>query len=172
MDVLFCCGQGAWTPEGTHFVNYQQPIDNWSPGSVVRRSVNAFQYGWTNLQQYIRTAASRENNAAASVQAEGEVIPLRESVRNSIPVLRNMEPVASRNGMEIPQGGQMVERLVLFSNSFGKRINYHGGGDIPFSRGRIKGRMIGHGVGGATIDIFAAIPVVIRSGPQVDYQKN
>ena len=111
-----------------------------------------------------------QNNA--STEAEVSDVPLRERVRQSVPSLRGMEPVANLNGTEIPQGGRLVDRLVSFANSFGNRINRPGFGDVLFSRGRIKNSMIGHGVGQAKIDAFAAVPAVIQSGTQIDYQPN
>lgn len=122
------------------------------------------------LTQNVQQAFAQQNNTSA--EAEVSDVPLRERVRQSVPSLRGMEPVANLNGTEIPQGGRLVDRLVSFANSFGNRINRPGFGDVLFSRGRIKNSMIGHGVGQAKIDAFAAVPAVIQSGAQIDYQPN
>lgn len=111
-----------------------------------------------------------QQNAAPNTEAAD--VPLRERVRSSIPALQEMSPVSVLDGTEIPRGGRMIDRLVSFVNSIGNRVNRPGFGDVLFSRGRIKNSMIGHGVGQAKIDTFAAVPDVIRNGQQVDYQKN
>ena len=111
-----------------------------------------------------------QQNAAPGGEAAD--VPLRERVRSSIPALQEMSPVSVLDGTEIPRGGRMIDRLVSFVNSIGNRVNRPGFGDVLFSRGRIKNSMIGHGVGQAKIDTFAAVPDVIRNGQQIDYQKN
>lgn len=111
-----------------------------------------------------------QQNAAPNTEAAD--VPLRERVRSSIPALQGMSPVSVLDGTEIPRGGRMIDRLVSFVNSIGNRVNRPGFGDVLFSRGRIKNSMIGHGVGQAKIDTFAAVPDVIRNGQQIDYQKN
>ena len=111
-----------------------------------------------------------QQNVAPNTEAAD--VPLRERVRSSIPALQEMSPVSVLDGTEIPRGGRMIDRLVSFVNSIGNRVNRPGFGDVLFSRGRIKNSMIGHGVGQAKIDTFAAVPDVIRNGQQIDYQKN
>lgn len=304
VEELFQQGRGGMDAGGNAFIQSPgQHIDNRSRDSVASRRVNAFQYDWPNLQQYIRQAAEnliadadislqypatrrserttqgkqylqeiteseplrqamnmgisrsniitaaenliadagRENNAASkrlelvldemltygyttvdgryfppdqeyiaeksriagareggyeapdeplpmwdmeeetqrlygqqntAPEAETADVPLRERVRSSIPALQEMAPVSVLDGTEIPRSGRMVDRLVSFVNSIGNRVNRPGFGDVLFSRGRIKNSMIGHGVGQAKIDTFAAVPDVIRNGQQIDYQKN
>ena len=97
---------------------------------------------------------------------------LVERVRQFIPQMQNMGPVAEVTGTEIPAGGKIVDRLVNFINMIGGKVNRPGFGDVLFSRGRIKSSMLGHGVGPAKIDVFAAVPKVIQSGRQIDFQPN
>ena len=109
-----------------------------------------------------------QNNTAST----GETASLVGRIRQSIPQIENMQAVATVTGDEIPSGGKLVDRLVSFINSIGNRVNRPGFGDVLFSKGRIKNSMIGHGVGNAKIETFAAVPEVIQNGVQIDYQPN
>ena len=93
-------------------------------------------------------------------------------VRQSIPHIQNMDPVAEVTGTEIPRSGKLVDRLASFVNAIGNKVNRPGFGDVLFCRGRIKSSMIGHGTGPSKIETFAAVPDVIRNGQQIDYQQN
>lgn len=126
-----------------------------------------------------RTASAEGNNAVShrsSVDAaeSGSVNqPLRAVIRDSIPQIQGMPSVASVLGNEIPNNGdRLVDRLTNFAKSFGNKVVRPGFGEVLFSKGRIKSSMIGHGVGQAKIDVFAAVPAVIQKGTQFDYQSN
>lgn len=114
-------------------------------------------------------AAEGAQNASA---ADGQGNGLVGTMRNSLSVLRDEQPVARITGTEIPVGGKIVERLQAFANSFGNKVNRPGFGDVLFSKSRIKNSMIGHGVGQAKIDAFAAVPDVIRSGQEIAHETN
>lgn len=101
-----------------------------------------------------------------------ENISLTERVRRSIPQIQGMNPVSNITGNEIGGTGKLVDRLVNFVNSIGNKVNRPGFGDVLFSRGRIKSSMLGHGMGSAKINTFAAVPAVIQDGQQIDYQQN
>lgn len=117
-----------------------------------------------------------KENAAEGAQgasaADGQGNGLVGTMRNSLSVLRDEQPVARITGTEIPVGGKIVERLQAFANSFGNKVNRPGFGDVLFSKSRIKNSMIGHGVGQAKIDAFAAVPDVIRSGQEIAHETN
>lgn len=117
-----------------------------------------------------------QENAAEGAQgasaADGQGNGLVGTMRNSLSVLRDEQPVARITGTEIPVGGKIVERLQAFANSFGNKVNRPGFGDVLFSKSRIKNSMIGHGVGQAKIDAFAAVPDVIRSGQEIAHETN
>lgn len=112
-----------------------------------------------------------EGTQSASA-ADGQGNGLVGTMRNSLSVLRDEQPVARITGAEIPVGGKIVERLQAFANSFGNKVNRPGFGDVLFSKSRIKNSMIGHGVGQAKIDAFAAVPDVIRSGQEIAHETN
>ena len=117
-----------------------------------------------------------QENAAEGAQgapaADGQGNGLVGTMRNSLSMLRDEQPVARITGAEIPVGGKIVERLQAFANSFGNKVNRPGFGDVLFSKSRIKSSMIGHGVGQAKIDAFAAVPDVIRSGQEIAHETN
>ena len=117
-----------------------------------------------------------QENAAEGAQGasavDGQGNGLVGTMRNSLSVLRDEQPVARITGTEIPVGGKIVERLQAFANSFGNKVNRPGFGDVLFSKSRIKNSMIGHGIGQAKIDAFAAVPDVIRSGQEIAHETN
>lgn len=93
-------------------------------------------------------------------------------IRRSIPQIRDMAPVSNVTGQEIDSNGKVVDRLAKFISRIGNKVTRPGFGDVLFSRGRLKSSMIGHGIGDAKIETFAAVPSVIQNGRQVDYQEN
>lgn len=95
-----------------------------------------------------------------------------EELRAAIPQLQNTAPVASVTGNEIPQGGKLVDRLVRFAESIGNKVVRPGFGEVLFSKSRIKNSMLGHGVGPAKIETFAAVPDVVRDGAQIAHAEN
>lgn len=97
---------------------------------------------------------------------------LVQRVQQAIPKIQNMKPVSNITGSELAGTGKIVDRLATFINSIGNKVNRPNFGDVLFSRGRLKSSMIGHGVGQAKIDTFAAVPAVIEHGQQIDYQRN
>ena len=117
-----------------------------------------------------------QENAAEGAQgasaADGQGNGLVGTMSNSLSVLRDEQPVARITGTEIPVGGKIVERLQAFANSFGNKVNRPGFGDVLFSKSRIKNSIIGHGIGQAKIDAFAAVPDVIRSGQEIAHETN
>lgn len=95
-----------------------------------------------------------------------------EQLRAAIPQLQNTAPVANVTGNEIPQGGKLVDRLVRFAESIGNKVVRPGFGEVLFSKSRIKNSMLGHGVGPAKIETFAAVPDVVRDGAQIAHAEN
>ena len=117
-----------------------------------------------------------ETNGAKMAQKtapnEAGAVGLVQQVRNVIPVMSGAPTVVSITGTEIPKVGTVVDRLTAFANSIGNKINRPGFGDVLFSRKRIKNAFIGHGIGDAKIDAFAAVPAVIQRGEQIGYEHN
>lgn len=120
-----------------------------------------------------------QNAAPGAVQTQNKTAPTGETevslvqrIQKAIPQMQGAAPVATVTGNELPQGSRIVDRLTQFVNAIGNKVNRPGFGDVLFSRGKIKSSMIGHGVGDAKIETFAAVPAVIQNGQQIDYQQN
>lgn len=122
-----------------------------------------------NFTPEVESSAEGTRSAPA---ADNQRNGLVGRMRDSLSVLRDEQPVARITGAEIPVGGKIVERLQAFANSFGNKVNRPGFGDVLFSKSRIKNSMIGHGIGQVKIDAFAAIPDIIRTGKQIEFQQN
>lgn len=145
-------------------------------GSIGRRSAENVQRRATDATGAAQTETAPVSTTQAQEAAEGTTGFLEPTlvsrVRQSIPHIQNMNPVAEVTGTEIPRSGKLVDRLASFVNAIGNKVNRPGFGDVLFSRGRIKSSMIGHGTGPSKIETFAAVPDVIRNGQQIDYQQN
>lgn len=145
-------------------------------GSIGRRNTENAQRRATDAAGTAKTEPAPVSITQAQEAAEkttGFLEPtLVSRVRQSIPHIQNMDPVAEVTGTEIPRSGKLVDRLASFVNAIGNKVNRPGFGDVLFSRGRIKSSMIGHGTGPSKIETFAAVPDVIRNGQQIDYQQN
>lgn len=145
-------------------------------GSIGRRSAKNVQRRATDATGAAQTETAPVSTTQAQEAAEGTTGFLEPTlvsrVRQSIPHIQNMNPVAEVTGTEIPRNGKLVDRLSSFVNAIGNKVNRPGFGDVLFSRGRIKSSMIGHGTGPSKIETFAAVPDVIRNGQQIDYQQN
>ena len=145
-------------------------------GSIGRRSAENANRRATDAAGTAQTETAPVSTTQAQEAAEGTTGFLEPTlvsrVRQSIPHIQNMNPVAEVTGTEIPRSGKLVDRLASFVNAIGNKVNRPGFGDVLFSRGRIKSSMIGHGTGPSKIETFAAVPDVIRNGQQIDYQQN
>lgn len=132
--------------------------------------------GDTGIPLETETPATGPETASGGAVESGSVQQgdntLVKQIRQSLPEISGMDAVADIKGNELPAGSRIVDRLVGFVNAIGNKVNRPGFGDVLFSRGRIKSSMIGHGAGPAKIETFAAVPAVIRSGVQIDYQQN
>nr|DAG65523.1 MAG TPA: Large polyvalent protein associated domain 23 [Caudoviricetes sp.] len=107
-----------------------------------------------------------------SGQETAAVKSLTKLIKENIPAVADMPSVAEVKGNELPNQGTVTERLLGFIRSIGGKVTRHGFGDVLFSKNRIKGSVIGHGIGNAKIETFAAVPQVIQQGKQVDHQSN
>lgn len=145
-------------------------------GSIGRRNTENAQRRSTDAAGTAKTEPAPVSITQAQEATEGTTGFLEPTlvsrVRQSIPHIQNMNPVAEVTGTEIPRSGKLVDRLASFVNAIGNKVNRPGFGDVLFSRGRIKSSMIGHGTGPSKIETFAAVPDVIRNGQQIDYQQN
>lgn len=184
--------------DGDAILNPRTAAEEFAGGAVVGGVLGGGQIGVNAMLNAMNgrgkgTETPDVDAGARQAEAEGNFTPTQENaaegargasaaddqgnglvgtMRNSLSVLRDEQPVARITGTEIPVGGKIVERLQAFANSFGNKVNRPGFGDVLFSKSRIKNSMIGHGVGQAKIDAFAAVPDVIRSGQEIAHETN
>lgn len=96
------------------------------------------------------------------------VTKLYESSEN----IRKMNPVSELTGNEFPKGTRrLTEQVGDFFRTLGNRVTRKGFGDVIIDENGIKDS-IAHGLGRAKSITFAAVPDVIKSGKQIDYQSN
>lgn len=126
---------------------------------------------------------SRETQATAPAEAQKNTAPTQETeksgdkavvqkLKEATPQLSQMGTVSTVSGAEIGRNGKVVERLMNFVERIGGKVTRPGFGDVVLTRSKIKASMIGHGVGDAKIDTFAAVPDVIANGIEIDHQSN
>lgn len=104
--------------------------------------------------------SSREQNTAQSLVAQ---------LRNQMQELSDMEPVAEVDGTELNKSLRPVDAAMEYVKSFGGSVMREGFGEVRFSRTKIKSGLVGHGLGNAKMETFAAVPAVIREGKQIGY---
>lgn len=117
----------------------------------------------------METGGTQQKTAPEAGTAD---VSLVERIQQSVPQLQSMESVADVKGNELPSGGKLIDRLSQFAASFGNKVFRPGFGEVFFSRGKLKSSMIGHGMGGAKIETFPAVPAIIQQGRQIDFQPN
>ncbi|NCB04526.1 MAG: hypothetical protein EOM69_03280, partial [Clostridia bacterium] len=130
------------------------------------------------LPQFLLDSMEAENKKAAKTavtrsfptQEQGSIV---RQLRNALPELSKMQPVSSVTGNEIKRAGvKFIDAAMQFVENIGGKVNRPGFGDVLFSKAKVKGSFIGHGVGDAKIETFAAVPDVIARGEQVAHEKN
>lgn len=116
--------------------------------------------------------AEAQKNTASTQEAGNEDQSVISKMRGAKPQLEQMQSVSSVTGNEIGQNGRIVDRLMNFVDRIGGKVARPGFGDVQITRSKIKSSMIGHGVGNAKIETFAAVPDVIANGQEIDHQAN
>lgn len=116
--------------------------------------------------------ADAQKNTAPNVTESTAKNSVVSKIREAAPQLERMENVSSVSGAEIGRSGKIVDRLMNFVERIGGKVTREGFGVVELTRSKIKSSMIGHGVGDAKIDTFAAVPDVIANGIEIDHQSN
>ena len=119
-----------------------------------------------------RRSAEVRKNTAPTQETSNEDQSVISKMRGAKPQLEQMQSVSSVTGNEIGQNGRIVDRLMNFVDRIGGKVARPGFGDVQITRSKIKSSMIGHGVGNAKIETFAAVPDVIANGQEIDHQAN
>lgn len=113
------------------------------------------------------TASSVSKGEAKATSAE-----LIGKLRNSIPEISRMKPVAQITGNEFAKGQKsLVQQVGEFFRSFGNKVTRQGLGDVRLDEKGIKSSMA-HGIGRRKAAAFAAVPHVIQFGQEIDAQTN
>lgn len=96
------------------------------------------------------------------------VIKLKES----IPEISKDKPVSVLTGKEFPKSEKkLTEQVGEFFRKIGNKVTRNNFGDVILDENGIQDS-IAHGLGRTKSVTFAAVPDVIKSGKQIDYQKN
>ena len=122
------------------------------------------------LQDGERANSGQETRLSAREQktAESLVSQLQEHRQE----LSNMEPVAEVDGTELNKELRPVDAAMEYVRSFGGKVLRADFGEVRFSKTKIKSGLVGHGIGNAKMETFAAVPAVIREGKQIGHADN
>ena len=100
--------------------------------------------------------------------AKGLVAQLQDNIDR----VSEMKPVANIDGTELSKSLKPVDAALEYVNSFGASVTREGFGEVRFSKTKIKNGLVGHGMGNAKLETFAAVPAVIQNGVQIGYAEN
>ena len=109
----------------------------------------------------------------AAVKNRGEAAHIVEKLRNSIPELSGAEPV-SRVSSEVlarVEGTSVFEKARRLFESIKGVVTRPGLGDVDINARSVKDDLH-HGIGPAKAAVIPAIPEIIRSGQQIEFQEN
>ncbi len=131
-----------------------------------------------NTQQTTQAAQER---SAGDVITSGETLEsvsktdgreIVKQLQRNIPQLSGEESVARLTGTEFQKGTRkLTEQVGDFFRSLGNAVFRKGLGNVILDERGVKSD-IGHGIGRAKAITFAAVPNVIESGTQIDFQQN
>lgn len=121
-------------------------------------------------------ATIEEQNNTASTQETGSIKDTPNEIvaklKNNIPYLHQEPIVSTLNGNEFARGEKKLsEQVSDFFKSFGNKVFRSGLGNVVLDERGVKSD-IAHGLGRAKSITFAAVPDVIASGKQIDFQEN
>lgn len=113
------------------------------------------------------TAPTQET--ASAKDTSNEIVA---KLKNSIPNIQQEPIVSTLSGTEFAKGEKKLsEQVGEFFKSFGNKVFRSGLGNVILDERGVKSD-IAHGIGRAKSLTFAAVPDVIASGKQIDFQKN
>ena len=103
----------------------------------------------------------------------GETVKILQRLKESIPDVQTMKPVsaASVKTVETIPGRTMGEKAKALFERIKGVVTREGFGDVEINTRSVKDDL-SHGVGAAKAAVIPAIPDVIRSGKQIDFQEN
>lgn len=140
------------------------------------RDIPALPEGQTAPQGPLE-AAMGQNNAASTGEAaggnQGETVGVIQNLRDNIPRLSGLTPVheTSTSVLKNTGGKTIAEKARALFESIKGLVARPGFGDVEINSRAVKDDL-SHGVGPAKAAVIPAIPYVIRSGTQIDFQQN
>ena len=121
-------------------------------------------------------AEGQKNNAREGVQLSAretsDAKSLVAQLQDNIDKLSEMDAVATVDGTEMNKSLKPVAAAMEYVNSFGASVTRKGFGEVRFSKSKIKSGLVGHGMGNAKMETFAAVPAVIQKGIQIGYSND
>ena len=124
------------------------------------------------LQDGTGTNAGENSSIRLSPREQATARTLVEQLEEHLQELSQMEAVAEVYGTELNKKLRPVDAAMEFVNSFGGSVTREGFGVVRFSKTKIKSGLVGHGLGNAKMETFAAVPAVIRDGVQIGHADN
>lgn len=122
--------------------------------------------------QSVTEAAQTEESQAISKNS-GETVHVVETLRNNIPQLAETSPVSTVSSNAIPfvSGRTMADKAKTMFEAIKGIVKRPGFGDVEINSRSVKDDLH-HGIGTAKAAVIPAIPEVIRTGKQIDFQQN
>lgn len=107
------------------------------------------------------------------IRNTGETVRVVETLRDHIPKLSEAEPVSEVSSNSIPfvSGKTMAEKAKTLFEAIEGIVSRPGFGDIEINTRSVKDDLH-HGIGTAKAAVIPAIPDIIRTGTQIDFQEN
>ena len=115
------------------------------------------------MQDGTGTNAGEDPSIRLSPREQATARTLVEQLEEHLQELSQMETVAEVRGTELNKELRPVDAAMEFVNSFGGSVTREGFGVVRFSKTKIKSGLVGHGLGNAKMETFAAVPAVILS---------
>jgi len=157
------------------------------PFASEQQARNWESFGLPDLRQENAMTSASDSAENDGAKVRGTIIPeegpaksqrakdtetVTKKLGEAAPQLKEMQPVATLNGTEVPKTGRATDRALAYLKTIGMKVFRNGFGEVLFSRNNVKGGLIGHGISDAKVDMMAAVPSVIANGVQIDYQPN
>ena len=126
----------------------------------------------SNLGDEFLNSIWEDSSIRLSPREQATARTLVEQLEEHLQELSQMEAVAEVRGTELNKELRPVDAAMEFVNSFGGSVTREGFGVVRFSKTKIKSGLVGHGLGNAKMETFAAVPAVIRNGVQIGHADN
>lgn len=140
--------------------------------NVLNAWVEAVAGAVENYRGQGQDSQATSENIRLSAREQATAKTLVEQLQEHRQELSQMEAVAEVDGTELNKNLRPVDAAMEFVKSFGGSVVREGFGEVRFSKAKLKSGLVGHGIGNAKMETFAAVPAVIREGKQIGYADN